>query len=122
MSFKLLDWWLNVFFEEEIILGSFTSSNPVYPVKELSKLDGFARTVAKELERYEKTGVFECMKFKVDYSGCSEFDKTVYEELRKVPSGCLVTYKQLAERAGKPEAARAVGQSMKRNRFQIFVP
>ena len=42
--------------------------------------------------------------------------------LRAVPPGQLVTYGELAERAGRPRAARAAGTFCARNRFAVLVP
>jgi methylated-DNA-[protein]-cysteine S-methyltransferase len=52
----------------------------------------------------------------------SEFDRTVWEALRKVPAGKTVTYGELARRAGFPGAARAVGGAMGRNPIPIVIP
>lgn len=45
----------------------------------------------------------------------SAFTEKVYEVLRKVPKGKVVTYGQLAGLAGNPRAARAVGMAMRTN-------
>jgi O-6-methylguanine DNA methyltransferase len=45
----------------------------------------------------------------------SAFTQKVYEALRKVPKGKVVTYGQLARLAGNPKAARAVGMAMRTN-------
>ena len=58
----------------------------------------------------------------VDLSSCTPFVRRVYEELRAVPPGETVTYGELARRAGKPRAARAVGRAMATNPFAPFVP
>jgi len=50
------------------------------------------------------------------------FRKHVLEELVKVPFGAVVTYRQLAERAGSPNASRAVGTAMSTNPLPIVVP
>lgn len=50
------------------------------------------------------------------------FYKRVYEELRKVPYGSVVSYSWLAEKAGKPRAVQAVGGAMKHNRVPLIVP
>ena len=42
--------------------------------------------------------------------------------LRAVPPGQVVTYGELAERAGRPRAARAAGTFCARNRFAVLVP
>jgi len=43
------------------------------------------------------------------------FREKVYEALRTVPKGKVVTYGQLAKMAGSPKAARAVGMCMRTN-------
>lgn len=43
------------------------------------------------------------------------FRSSVYEILRLVPAGKVVTYGQLAAMAGSPKAARAVGMCMRTN-------
>ena len=43
------------------------------------------------------------------------FTETVYQILRTVPKGKVVTYGQLAKLAGSPKAARAVGMCMQKN-------
>jgi methylated-DNA-[protein]-cysteine S-methyltransferase len=52
----------------------------------------------------------------------SSFDRAVWAELRSVPAGTVVTYAELARRAGHPGAARAVGGAMARNPIPIVVP
>jgi methylated-DNA-[protein]-cysteine S-methyltransferase len=51
------------------------------------------------------------------------FPRAVYEVLQKeVPFGETVSYGELAEMAGRPGAARAVGNAMSRNPVPIVVP
>lgn len=58
----------------------------------------------------------------LDYGTVGPFVKSVYEALRRVPRGCVVTYGELAARAGAPGAARAVGTAMARNALPLLVP
>ncbi|NTV30361.1 MGMT family protein [candidate division WWE3 bacterium] len=44
-----------------------------------------------------------------------KFTEAIYELLRTVPQGKVVTYGDLAKAAGSPGAARAVGLAMKNN-------
>lgn len=53
---------------------------------------------------------------------CTPFTRRVLELLRTVPAGSTVTYGQLAAMAGRPGAARGVGQIMRRNRWPLLVP
>lgn len=50
------------------------------------------------------------------------FTVAVLRELARVPYGKTTTYGALAERVGRPRAARAVGTVMNRNRIPIVLP
>ena len=50
------------------------------------------------------------------------YRRAVLEELSKVPFGQTVSYRDLAERTGKPGASRAVGTAMATNPIPIVVP
>jgi methylated-DNA-[protein]-cysteine S-methyltransferase len=50
------------------------------------------------------------------------FQEAVLDELAHVPFGRLETYATLAQRVGKPRAARAVGMVMNRNPIPIVLP
>jgi methylated-DNA-[protein]-cysteine S-methyltransferase len=52
----------------------------------------------------------------------TDFDRAVWKELCKVPSGSTITYAELARRSGHPGAARAVGGAMHRNPVPIVIP
>ncbi len=58
----------------------------------------------------------------LDLDGSSEFDRSVWTELVRIPAGATVTYGELARRSGHPGAARAVGGAMHRNPIPIVVP
>jgi O-6-methylguanine DNA methyltransferase len=58
----------------------------------------------------------------VDLSGVPAFQRRVLQALRRVPYGRTITYGQLAARAGRPRAARAVGQAMAHNPVPLIVP
>ena len=44
------------------------------------------------------------------------FEEKVYQIVRKVPAGKFLTYKRVAQRAGSPEAWRAVGNILAKNK------
>jgi len=44
------------------------------------------------------------------------FQKKVYEIVKKIPKGKVLTYKETAEKAGFPNAWRAVGNVLNKNR------
>jgi methylated-DNA-[protein]-cysteine S-methyltransferase len=79
--------------------------------------------VAIELDEYFR-GRRRRFTMPVDLSGLDTgFPRTVYEVLhRDVGFGETVSYGELAEMAGRPGAARAVGNAMSRNPVPIVVP
>ncbi|MBU3918634.1 MGMT family protein [Patescibacteria group bacterium] len=42
----------------------------------------------------------------------TEFQKKVYKVVAKIPKGKILSYKEVAKRAGRPKAFRAVGNIM----------
>ncbi len=50
------------------------------------------------------------------------FQRKVYEAILKIPAGQTRSYAQVARMIGKPNAARAVGQALKRNRWAPQIP
>jgi methylated-DNA-[protein]-cysteine S-methyltransferase len=78
-------------------------------------------TAHRELDEYfdGKRRVFDLT---VDLRGLAPFNVQVLAELARVPFGSTATYGELAARAGRPKAARAVGMVMNRNRIPIVLP
>ena len=91
-----------------------TRKKPAFPARRTP----FARALAG----YFATGKEDFSGFRPDYAGMTPFRKRVMEELRKVPAGKTVTYGRLAAIAGRPGAARAVGNVMATNPVPLLVP
>ena len=49
------------------------------------------------------------------------FKEKVFSIVKKIPKGKVMTYKEVAIKAGKPGAARAVGSIMKTN-YDLQIP
>lgn len=64
------------------------------------------------------------VRFKValDLSSLPEFTRAVLRAASRIPRGQVTTYADLARAVGKPAAARAVGQAMKRNPVPVVIP
>jgi methylated-DNA-[protein]-cysteine S-methyltransferase len=58
----------------------------------------------------------------LDESHLTPFQRKVIRHCRRIPAGETLSYGQLAARAGRPRAARAVGRVMATNRFPLIVP
>jgi len=50
----------------------------------------------------------------------TEFQKKVYDIIKKIPKGRTMSYKEIAEKLNT--SPRAVGQALKRNPFPIKIP
>lgn len=77
-------------------------------------VDGIVRLLAGE--RVDLRGVV------VDEEGIAEFDRRVYAVAREIGVGRVLTYGEVAARVGADASARAVGESLGRNRMPIVVP
>ncbi|HLK26239.1 MAG TPA: methylated-DNA--[protein]-cysteine S-methyltransferase [Caulobacteraceae bacterium] len=58
----------------------------------------------------------------IDEEGLSAFQRRVTGVARAIPPGQTMTYGEIAQRLGEPNAAREVGDAMGRNPFPIVVP
>ena len=75
----------------------------------------------RELDEYFE-GRRQAFDLSVDLRALPPFTVDVLRELARVPYGQTTTYGELAERVGRPRAARAVGSVMNRNRIPIVLP
>ena len=58
----------------------------------------------------------------VDLDEAAPFARQVYEAARRIPAGQTRTYGELAASAGRPGAARAVGQALGKNPVALIIP
>ncbi len=58
----------------------------------------------------------------VDLRSVTSFQKEVLQETAAIPRGQTRSYGWLAHQAGRPKAARAVGQTMARNPVPLVIP
>jgi methylated-DNA-[protein]-cysteine S-methyltransferase len=58
----------------------------------------------------------------LDWGACTPFQEKVLRELARIPRGRVISYGDLATRAGVPRAARAVGAVMAWNPFPLVLP
>ena len=75
----------------------------------------------KELKEYFESGREEFTQ-KIVFMSATEFEKAVWNALTEIPYGETRTYKWLAEKIGKPNACRAVGQALSRNPMPVIIP
>lgn len=78
----------------------------------------------RELKIYFSTGepLLPLSWSTIDTSSMSDFQKKVYEATSLIPHGETRTYAWVASKIGKPLAARAVGQALRRNPIPLLIP
>jgi methylated-DNA-[protein]-cysteine S-methyltransferase len=78
--------------------------------------------LARRLQRYAEGNRDEFLDVKIDVTAGGAFGQKILDRCRRIPHGATSTYGALAAEAGSPQAARAVGNAMARNRVPIIVP
>jgi AraC family transcriptional regulator of adaptative response/methylated-DNA-[protein]-cysteine methyltransferase len=81
---------------------------------------GTIKKAEKQIKLYF-SGKLENFDLPLDFPG-SEFQKSVWRQLLKIPFGKTVNYGWIAEKAGSPQAARAAGTAIGSNRISILIP
>lgn len=79
------------------------------------------RRIVDEIRGYlaGEPSVFD---YRLDLEGLTDFEKRVLEATKKIPFGCLRSYKWVAREIGSPRATRPVGQALARNPLPVVVP
>ena len=52
----------------------------------------------------------------------TNFQRTVWKEISKIPFGETITYKDLAIAIGKPNSSRAVANACAKNPYPVIIP
>lgn len=78
------------------------------------------RSIENELKNYFQ-GSLITFKTPLSYLG-SSFQKSVWEELKKIPFGETRSYAEIAVKIGKATACRAVANANGANQFAIIIP
>lgn len=105
--------------EGKVVEVGFPTSTPL-PDFSLSDADkDIALSASSQLTEYfaGKRQVFELPLL----ARGTRFQESIWSEIEKVPFGQTATYKDLAIRAGKPKAARAVGGAVGANPIGIII-
>ncbi len=74
----------------------------------------------KQLSEYF-SGERKFFELEYEFSG-TDFQKSVWKELEKIPFGETKTYGEIASGIGNPKAGRAVGSACNKNPIAIIIP
>jgi methylated-DNA-[protein]-cysteine S-methyltransferase len=75
----------------------------------------------QRLKRYAR-GERIAFNDKLDLNQSTAFQRAVWDATRAIPYGETRTYEWIAQRSGRPRAARPAGQALKHNPLPIVVP
>lgn len=79
------------------------------------------RAAEGEIDRY-LSGRLQSFSVPCDLSGLPGFTRAVLRITARIPYGQVRSYRWIAERLGRPEASRAVGNALARNPLPIIIP
>jgi methylated-DNA-[protein]-cysteine S-methyltransferase len=74
------------------------------------------------LRRYFQGDIATLAEIPLDLADAPPFFAAAWEACRRIPPGETRSYAWLAAEAGRPQAARAAGQAMARNRLALVIP
>lgn len=91
-------------------------------VLEIAQRDAWRPDVIERLGAYASGRPVDFQDVPIDDTHLSEFQRSVVQACRAIGHGQTSTYGALASQAGRPGAARAVGNCLARNRTPLVVP
>lgn len=105
-----------------VLCGLYMDEQRHRPIEELfgPRDDTQSADVKEQLEAYF-AGTLRTFTTELVLNG-TPFQRQVWTALREIPYGETTTYGELAERLGRPTAARAVGLANGKNPISIIVP
>ncbi len=107
--------------DDVLMLINFpTGSQALKPRREWRRDDAMFVEAKRQLSEYFE-GTRTEFSMAVEMDG-TDFQKECWTALRRVPFGATVSYGELARRAGRPKASRAVGAANHANPLPIVVP
>ncbi len=81
-----------------------------------------ASAIVKACQAYLAGEYVNLQEYDIRLYGLTPFERSVLVATREIPRGHVVTYAALADRVGRPHAARAVGNALAKNPIPLFVP
>lgn len=76
----------------------------------------YALKIIKKLENFDAADI------PIDLCYGTEFQKSVWQEISKIPHGKTITYSELAQNIKKPKTIRAVASACGKNPLSILIP
>lgn len=116
------------FFESTLGIIKISYEEKIRKIELVEKIEG--QSEEDEIFIFFKTQLLEYLEGKrktfdkldlLDLKG-TDFQKSVWQALLKIPYGKTSSYKEIAQIIGKPKATQAVGTAVGKNPFLIIIP
>ena len=105
---------------KKIFLNPTKETTELTSATKLRSDDPYLFGIFSQLEEYF-AGTRKKFDVPLDLEG-TDFQKKVWEELKKIPYGKTISYKTLAEKLGDVKSIRAVGKANGQNPIAIIIP
>ncbi len=105
---------------KKIFLNPTKETTELTSATKLRSDDPYLFGIFSQLEEYF-AGTRKIFDVLLDADG-TDFQKKVWEELKKIPYGKTISYKSLAEKLGDVKSIRAVGKANAQNPIAIIIP
>jgi methylated-DNA-[protein]-cysteine S-methyltransferase len=111
---------------EQLVFGFASPDEAVRAIDEAefgtARAAAWNRRLVKRLQAYADGGGDDFRDVKVLEKSWTPFQRDVLKACRRIPYGRTLCYSELADAAGYPRAARAVGNVMANNCLPLIVP
>ena len=82
----------------------------------------FFKVLQEQITGYFEGARIDFRRIPVSLEDLSVFSRSILTACRKVEAGQTITYSELAKKAGRPAASRAVGTILARNPLPLIIP
>lgn len=106
--------------DDHISTVAFVPQNPLNPAPVGAPTLGILAQLKEELDAYF-AGTLERFTVPLAPQG-TDFQREVWSALQEIPYGETISYRELAQRVGRPRGFQAVGQANGRNPIGIIIP
>ncbi len=108
------------------VKGSLLGIQSIQRIDKLPSSDSIAsisvvNDCVMQLQAYFQ-GKLQVFDIALDWSGATDFYKSVWQQMLQIPYGRTTTYSEIAQKLNRPKAVRAVGMASKHNPIAIVVP
>ena len=112
---------LNLLADDQILIGANLSNIAAFKVSQEIKVVKSIPVISELIDGYFDGDLTAINAIKVRQAGAS-FSQESWKAMRNVKAGTVISYADLADKAGSPAAVRAAGSACANNAIMLVVP